>query len=414
MFAEIIMSKRQKIKRQKLDSDNNSNSMTSNRPNNSDQLSELPQHLIEIILSYLLIHEAAKTSILSKSWKQKWHTVPWITINSKSWLSIRQSESMVNCILNQHIGTIQKFVIVINRIDLTMTLQAWLYILIKNSIQDLSLVCTKDSNKTIKLPDNLFSCQQLRHLNLSHLFTLTKLPCSYKGFKNLVTLELRKLSTTRLIFESVISNCLLLENIIVKSVSFVGVLNMNVPKLKFFSFGGEVNSISFNSNPLLSVLSIDLYKPEFKFGKCYRLQTDNIKFTIPELPSALEELHFRWKTRKWSIAVTGLIQVLLSCKGHLRALQVHDFCFKDKNYVSALFDLNELLPSLHTLIIKVGTNYSLLSSLFNSEIELCTNRATFNWRDAAKALLSLNLLHSFGNQKKNLLSLATWRTNCVK
>ncbi|KAF5787909.1 putative FBD domain, leucine-rich repeat domain superfamily, F-box-like domain superfamily [Helianthus annuus] len=71
------------------------------RPTKAQRLSSttintLPQTIIENILCFLPIREAAQTSILSREWRYKWTTIPKLEFGSSSVLEIRTQENQTS------------------------------------------------------------------------------------------------------------------------------------------------------------------------------------------------------------------------------------------------------------------------------------------------------------------------------
>ncbi|XP_074326712.1 F-box/FBD/LRR-repeat protein At1g13570-like [Apium graveolens] len=100
-----------------------------------DRISNLPALLLDLILEHLPLHDAARTSILSKSWE-----------NMTLW---------IKCISNNGIRKLK----------------------IKNK-----------APSACKIPSYLFSCLGLTHMKLTNC--ILKPPLSFRGFCNLVRVEL--------------------------------------------------------------------------------------------------------------------------------------------------------------------------------------------------------------------------------
>ncbi|EEF47646.1 hypothetical protein RCOM_1464840 [Ricinus communis] len=245
----------------------------------SDRISELPQDVIDKVLSNLTIKEAVRTSILSKNWKEKWHTIPVITVDNPP-QTLPELESVIHYILYQHEGAIRKFSAFVDTVDQNLALQAWIYRLRKSCVQDLTL---ETMMQTAVLPA----------------------------------------------FEGIIASSPLLEKITAKGLYFDGALKVEVPNLKYFSFEGELTSICFNT-PRLAVLSINL-DTQRPYCSYTRKMTGNT-FSISDLPPALEELHFQWVSNESLTASSGLMQVLASCSSHLKILKLGDACCCEKVY----------------------------------------------------------------------------------
>ena len=110
------------------------------------------------------------------------------------------------------------------------------------------------------------------------------MPLTFRGYCQLVSLYLKEININTRTFENLIASCPLLEHLVVKNLSCIDHLHINVPNLKYFSFDGEFKSIRLNT-PLLAVIALDLYR----IGST---QFD-IRFIICGLPLSLEELYVR-------------------------------------------------------------------------------------------------------------------------
>uniref|UniRef100_A0A162A7B4 FBD domain-containing protein n=1 Tax=Daucus carota subsp. sativus TaxID=79200 RepID=A0A162A7B4_DAUCS len=94
-----------------------------------DIISELPQNVLEIILCFLPIQDAVRTSFLSRAWRYRWTTIPHLIFNLESTdrvmekysqnddaeLQAYRFVSVINKILLLHKGPILKFSLSIPR-----------------------------------------------------------------------------------------------------------------------------------------------------------------------------------------------------------------------------------------------------------------------------------------------------------
>ena len=86
-----------------------------------DRISELPLHIQEIILCFLPIQDAVRTSVLSRKWRHCWTTIPNLIFNHRLSIFLRLDRydgdhvkaikfvSVVNKLLLLHNGPILKF-----------------------------------------------------------------------------------------------------------------------------------------------------------------------------------------------------------------------------------------------------------------------------------------------------------------
>ncbi|KAJ9180007.1 hypothetical protein P3X46_008316 [Hevea brasiliensis] len=307
-----------------------------------DRISDLPSNVIDHILACLPLKDAARTSTLSKKWKEKWHTVPHIIVDENFFheRSQRKLEGIINYILIRHEGNIEKFSVSVEKVKDCYNMKLWIWSLLQKSIKELSLIIRRGQHNEV--PSDLFSCQQLRKLSLRH-FEI-KQAHSFKGFHNLISLKLNKVNIATAIFESLISRCPLLEQLTVRNLSCIDHLHINVPKLKYFCFDGEFQSMCFNT-PLLEVLSINLY----------RIGSENnqfdLRFKFRGLPPLIKELYVRCRFQKFLDAGDTFNEVSNSYS-HLRTLGINAFCFEKVDEVASLLSLIGGALNLQILDIK--------------------------------------------------------------
>ncbi|KAJ9185781.1 hypothetical protein P3X46_005374 [Hevea brasiliensis] len=307
-----------------------------------DRISDLPSNVIDHILACLPLKDAVRTSTLSKNWREKWHAVPHIIVDENFFheRSQRKLEGIINYILTRHEGKIEKFSVSVEKVKDCYNLKLWIWRLYQKSIQELSLIIRRGRRNEV--PSGLFSCQQLRRLNLRH-FEI-KWVHSFKGFHNLISLQLNKVNIATADFERLISGCPLLERLIVRNLSCIDHLHINVLNLKYFCFDGEFKSICFDT-PLLEVLSINLY----------RIGSENnqfdLRFKFRGLPPAIKELFVRCQFQKFLAAGDTFTEVATTYS-HLRTLGINAFCFEKVDEVSSLLSLIGSAFNLQILDIK--------------------------------------------------------------
>ncbi|KAJ4768513.1 F-box family protein [Rhynchospora pubera] len=150
---------------------------------------DLPECIIHKILIYLSIKEAVKTSILSKSWRYTWSTIPNLVVdNSNSHQNHSDEEEsriekFVNQLLTCHRGNLHKFKLS----GLTsLVTEPWIQILSQKQINE--LILEAHPYKFVVIFYTNF-CLALKVLVLSRC--LVYLPLNFDGFKLLHTIDLR-------------------------------------------------------------------------------------------------------------------------------------------------------------------------------------------------------------------------------
>ncbi|CAL5206265.1 unnamed protein product [Lathyrus oleraceus] len=234
-----------------------------------DRFSWLPEHVIDKILSYLPIREAAGTSVLSSKWNNQWYTLSRLVFDTDCVSNIAPSRDpslfnnkflqIVNHVLLLHYGPIivfkmcnynDKFTCVIPKTDI----DRWIHHLIGRSIQ--KLVLDVWIEKDYKIPCRLFSCQSLRILKL--LWCWLKPPTKFQGFKKLKSLELYRITISQHDFENLISGCNLLESLVLGNLDGVTQINIHAPNLKHLDIFDTFEDITFHKTFQLTTVYVNL------------------------------------------------------------------------------------------------------------------------------------------------------------
>ncbi|KAK1385290.1 hypothetical protein POM88_023025 [Heracleum sosnowskyi] len=174
-----------------------------------DRISNLPCNLIDLILKRLPVHDAARMSILSKTWRDIWVMHPRLIFDddflhlliSKRFLKkdreiqLYEISRAISGILLAHRGPILKFCLYIPE-DLPLNHYSdtifWIKHVSNNGVRKLELFSHLLS--AYKIPSYLFSCSKLTHLSLAGC-TLTP-PPKFEGFCNLITVSLLDVTIT--------------------------------------------------------------------------------------------------------------------------------------------------------------------------------------------------------------------------
>lgn len=228
-----------------------------------DILSGLPGLIIDQILSHLPIKEAVRTSILSTKWRYKWATLPNLVFDSQclsegsdDLLVIKNKLSrIIDHVLLLHSGPIKKFKLSHRELVGVTDIDRWALHLARRPVNEFVLEIWK--GQRYKIPSCLFSCQGLHHLELFNCWI--KPPSTFKGFRNLKSLDLQHVTLAQDAFENLISSCPLLERLTLMNFDGFNNLNIHAPNLQFFDIGGKFEDISFEKTSQLSVVSIGLY-----------------------------------------------------------------------------------------------------------------------------------------------------------
>ena len=251
-----------------------------------DRVSSLPGHIIDHILSFLPIKEAARTSILSTNWRYKWTTLPNLVFDneclsqtSKDLFVIKSKLSrIIDHVLILHSGPIKKFKLSRDHIDDT-DIDRWTLYLTRWQVKEFVLEIWKKPDQRYKIPSWLFSCQSLHHLELLECWLIP--PSTFQGFRNLKSLDLQHVTLSQDAFENLISSSPLLERLTLMDFDGFNNLNIHAPNLQHFTMEGKFEDISFKNTSQLADAFINLSENfESKQGRLHERSTNLVEFFI--------------------------------------------------------------------------------------------------------------------------------------
>ncbi|CAJ1972834.1 unnamed protein product [Sphenostylis stenocarpa] len=215
-----------------------------------DRISYLPGHVIDQVLSHLSVKEAVRTSVLSSKWRYRWATLPNLVFDDQC-ISVATQDHMiiknkllrtVDHVLLLHSGPINKFKLSHHDLIGVTDIDRWTLHVCRKSIKEFVLEIWK--GQRYKIHSCLFSCQSLTHLELFNCWL--KPPSTFKGFKNLKSLDLQHVTIALDAFEKLISSCPVLERLTLMNFDGFTHLNIDAPNLLFFDIGGRFNGGSSN------------------------------------------------------------------------------------------------------------------------------------------------------------------------
>ncbi|KAK2660456.1 hypothetical protein Ddye_006989 [Dipteronia dyeriana] len=333
-----------------------------------DKLSNLPAHVIDQILSQLPIKDAVRTSILSRKWRYKWATIPHlvfdnlcVSVSSQDQILVRNKlVNVVDHVLILHNGPIFKFKLSHQDLLGVTDIDRWILHISRSSIKEFVLEIWK--GQRYKVPSSLFCCRELIHLELFNC--LLKPPTTFKGFRNLKSLDLQHITLAQNVFENLISTCPMLERLTIMNFDGFSHLNIDAPNLQFFDIGGVFDDVSFENTFNLALVSIGLYV--------------NVK-----------------KDQTLALGSSSKLLRFFIHLPHIRRLEIQSYFLKylaignvpsrlprpcaDLNYVSIRINFNDSKESLAVLcLLRSCPNLQELEMLARPE-ETCTGTLTDFW-----------------------------------
>ncbi|KAL3532217.1 hypothetical protein ACH5RR_005738 [Cinchona calisaya] len=309
----------------------------------SDKISYLPNHVIDIILTYVPLKDAARTSILSHQWRYKWVNLSTLVFDNtfgrvRNLVSSRYKLLMnIFQVLLVHDGPIYEFVLSVPGLESCLEIDQYLNFVSKKGVQNIILQIWK--GKPHVLPQSLFSCLQLIHLSLC-CCVLNKPPPAFRGFSKLVYLILREVAIDAEKLSSLIGKCPLLEHFTIESSRSYDYLEVGAPNLKFLHCNAQFENVIYVTTPLLANISMSLkvLRNEEAFEE---------EWTLLELlgcHSVIEDLHLDYYYLKSWLKGGACFSL-----DHLKVLKLSAICFGMTNEVTCAHLLISNCPNLQKL-----------------------------------------------------------------
>ncbi|KAJ1703817.1 hypothetical protein LUZ63_003596 [Rhynchospora breviuscula] len=215
----------------------------------NDTTSNLPECIKHKILLYLPIKEAVRTSILSKSWRHTWSTIPDLVIDNSTNLNSHQNkgnieesriEKIVNQLVSCHKGNLHKFKLSGKKLCGFFP-SRWMQVLSQKQISE--LILEPEIEEHLHIGGNgLSCCPKLKVLVLSRCLFI--LPSEFDGFRLLHTIDIRDCIALQMDITKLVSLCPLLEKLTVKPSCFDQVIKINAPNLRELTIDGKFSLVS--------------------------------------------------------------------------------------------------------------------------------------------------------------------------
>ncbi|KAJ4982379.1 hypothetical protein NE237_033216 [Protea cynaroides] len=327
-----------------------------------DRIGDLPDGILHYILSLLPMKTAVTTGILSRRWRDMWKNT-WVNVTKlvfdEEFINAQtqiQFVEAVNRFINLSNGKkngkkIESFLISFHLHDQHQSsVEKWIEFIILQGIEELDLDFSHGitlgelddlHGSFIKLPEILFSCNTLMHLNLS--LCEFNLPVDFSGFISLETLQLKRVTITDEKLENVIFSC---------------------PHLKTLSL---IQCFKLHS---IRIVGPDLQLKSLKVVHCWN--TYEIEILAPNLQSFhfYGDLLYGYSFEN----VSALVDVFMSSEGFEHTEPEHDYinilsslshlkiltiCSGPLMYISSMEEYNRddlpiTFPNLKELQLQIG------------------------------------------------------------
>ncbi|KAM5564259.1 F-box/FBD/LRR-repeat protein [Rosa sericea] len=297
-----------------------------------DRISNLPNEVIDKILSSLPLKDGARTSILSSKWRYKFAMLPRLVFDHQCTYKI------VDHVLLSHIGPISKFKLSQGSKDI-QDIDRWILHLPRHPINELILKFSV--RPRYKMPSCMFSCQDLSHLDLNNC--LLKPPSAFKGFRSLHRLIIKRVTLAQDVLENMIICSPLLERLTLENCDGFRQLKIDAPNLQFLLCIGVFDDFSIVNTLNLAVVCIRLVKRPVRHSS-----RNLLKFFV-DLPQ-VQSLRVNWFCLNY-LAASPLLEKLPKPCLHLKVLDI-EMSFDEAGEVSTALCLLRSSPALETLNIK--------------------------------------------------------------
>ncbi|BBG94397.1 F-box/RNI-like superfamily protein [Prunus dulcis] len=321
-----------------------------------DLISNLPQSIIESILTRLPIRDAIRTSCLSTKWRYKWTTLTHlafdekcVTLSNDRTLVERSLIDFITRALFLHQGPVHKFQLSTSYLQSCPDIDQWILFLSRNDIKE--LVLELGEGEWFRVPSCLFYCKKLTRLELFRCELDP--PPAFKGFLCLKSLNLHQVLVAPDAIESLISSCPLLESLALSYFDSLA-LNIRAPNLKYLCLEGEFKDICLENTPLLVAISVAMYMTDDIAEHFEQSSNCNfIKFLggIPRLERLVGHIYF---TKYLSIGNDqGILPITYN---HLKIIELYQVSFEDMKEILVVLRLITNSPNLQELQISGSSN----------------------------------------------------------
>lgn len=226
-----------------------------------DLITELPQSIIETILTRLPVRDAVRTSALSTRWRYKWASMTHLSFDDRSTTHFPDrnyvQDNIVEFItkfLFLHDGPIHKFSLCSSYLQSSPEIDQWILFVSRKGVKE--LIIELGEGEWFRAPSCVFSCKNLVTLELVRCELDP--PPRFKGFLCLKYLNLQQVLIPPDDIECLISSCPLLESL---TLSYFDSLELTIraPNLKYLILEGEFKDLCLENTPLLVDISVAMY-----------------------------------------------------------------------------------------------------------------------------------------------------------
>ncbi|KAG8382973.1 hypothetical protein BUALT_Bualt05G0135600 [Buddleja alternifolia] len=321
-----------------------------------DLISELPQSIIETILTKLSIRDAVRTSILSSRWRYKWASLTHLVFDDRSVTQCNDGPLVEDKVANfitrflfLHNGPIHKFSLSTSYLHSSPDVDQWLLFISRKDVKE--LVLELGEGEWFRAPSCVFDCKKLTRLEL--IRCELDPPPNFKGFFCLKQLSLQQVLIPPDDIECLISSCPLLESL---TLSYFDSLELTVraPNLKYLILEGEFKDLCLANAPLLVAISLAMYMTDDiaeHFEQSSTCNFDRFLGGVPNLERLTGHIYF---TKYLSIGIERGRNAITY--HHLKFIDLYQVSFDDLKEVLVVLQLIACSPNLQELQILGSSN----------------------------------------------------------
>ncbi|KAJ7954004.1 F-box/FBD/LRR-repeat protein [Quillaja saponaria] len=322
----------------------------------ADLISDLPQSIIESILTRLPIRDAIRMSILSSKWRYKWTTLTQLVFDEKCVTLTNDGAAVLKSLLNfitrvlfLHQGPIHKFQVWTSYLQSCPDIDQWILFLSRNDIKELALELGE--GEWFRVPSCLYKCKKLTRLELFRCEL--EPPLTFKGFVSLKSLNLHQVLVAPDVIENIICSCPLLESL---SLSYFDSLALNIraPNLKYLYLEGEFKDIWLEDTPLLVDMSVAMYMTDDIAEHFEQSSSCNFVKCLGGVPQ-LERLSGHIYFSKY-LSIGNDPGILPLTYNHLKTIELNQVSFEDMKEILVVLYLITSSPNLVELQISGSSN----------------------------------------------------------
>ncbi|KAK9690895.1 hypothetical protein RND81_09G161700 [Saponaria officinalis] len=333
----------------------------------SDLISTMPAIVTDKILKNLPLSVAAKTSILSRTWRRIWLSCNYLVFDEAFWEEFckldecfdwQKGSNIISNILFHHNGDIFSIHIVLRpqnaalTVDKNACLSQWLSLLSRNRPKKITLInWAAEWDSLVFTPSYIFRCTELVKLKLQ-CFVLNAPPFDFKGFPHLRNLELFYLKFNHGIdmLWSLVADCPSLVSLNIYHCLGMEFLDVDAPGLEKLIIRGAFVSLRLKNVPRLLDVSLCSVVSEMN-------DTETVVATINSLADSYELRSLSIEENLSKLLGAGGINKPLSVAfNHLHRLCLTELILIDSDVFWFTVAMLQSCPFIKDLEISITSN----------------------------------------------------------